>query len=573
MADMTGSDILVHPSILIPMRDGIRLSTLILRPAQPGRFPVLLARTPYGKTNEMPNFLLNAVRKGYVIAVQDVRGTGESEGSFLPLQSEKDDGFDTLQWLTEQEYTLPRIGMFGGSYVGFTQFAAAASEHPALATITPRVCTNNPGDFWDNGRGAFPFQAWLEWTSSAVLSQAALRGPESIRDQFFQFNRTMLEGYSSGKAYQTLPLEAYPFLGDQRLSPFPLQVLESFGHPEAHIPIPTDSMPAIPTLFIGGWYDPLTTRHLSSCTIPSGQTPMRLLIGPWDHSADSQVIGDLDFGFHASPWILNLPDILLKWFDFVIKGMKNEFSEKPPVHIFRMGANQFNNFSSWPPEDTIEECMYLHSGGQANTCHGNGTLSRFPPEIEPPDRYTYDPADPVPSTGGALLRSPLVKTGPRDQSRVESRPDVLVYTSTPIEEPLTAAGAVQLTLHVSSSALDTDFTARLLDVHPNGRSFNILQSHFRMRYRDPFASPAPIVPGEKYRIEMNLGATFHTFLPGHSIRLDISSSDFPYTLRNLNTYEPLLEQKTWTTALNTLYHAQDIPSFLCLNILQQKMTA
>jgi len=261
VSNSESAEISYLPDVRVPMRDGVELSTLILRPAQDGRFPVLLARTPYGKVNELPSLALTAARQGYVVALQDVRGTGESGGTFLPMQHEVEDGWDTLDWIASQPYTVPEVGMFGASYVGFTQIAAAASGHAALKSISPRVCAFNPGVMWDNGSGAFPFQMWLVWVSSAVLGQAAFRSSPETLQHFLEANSRLMDGLTSGESLYTLPLAEYPFLGDGELLPFSRMLLEDFGKVEGiRNPIPAGWKPSIPTLFLGGWSGPFVNQ-------------------------------------------------------------------------------------------------------------------------------------------------------------------------------------------------------------------------------------------------------------------------------------------------------------------------
>jgi len=556
-------DVRIDFDVRIPMRDDVHLSTIILRPGREGRFPVLLSRTPYGKINES-DFMLGAARNGYVVISQDVRGTGESEGTFIPMQSEVEDGWDTLDWIVSQPYAQPNVGMYGSSYVGFTQVAAAASRHPSLKAISPRVCTFNPYNMWDNGRGAFPFQVWLVWVYSAVLGQAAFRSSEETQKRYLAESIKLFDGLSTGETLKKLPLSAYPFLGDGELLPYSRHLLEDFGRYENLVnPVPERWQPEIPTLFIGGWYDPFTTRHLADWGI-TADNPLghRIFIGPWDHFIDNQEVGDLDFGHYASPFSILLNDVLLRWFDHTLKGISSGLAQEPPVKAFEMGSNCFRMLNTWPPEGSIEHTLYLHSSSKAGSTIEDGTLSFSKPLDEPADEYLYDPANPVPSVGGALLRSSSVQTGPRDQSRIEQRSDVLVYTGLPVKNETTIAGPVRVILWVSTDAADTDFCARLVDVHPDGRSYNILHSLTRLRFRYPEAGPTSVNPGEIYKLELDLGATFHTYLPGHRIRVDICSSDFPLSVRNLNTDEDLLNQENMVKANNTVYHNKEHPSCL-----------
>lgn len=553
------------------MRDGARLAAMIYRPAAEGRFPVLLARTPYGRANTQPDFAIKAAQSGYVVIVQDVRGTGESQGQCRPMLDEVEDGYDTLEWVCSLDYTLPEIGMFGGSYLGFTQFAAAASHHPALKAISPRVCTTRPRDMWDLGRGAFPLQAWMSWFSGVVHLPDALKLSGEEKAAYLAFYADLQDGFSSGDSYHKLPLKDIPYLGDGGINPAARDVVERFDDQEQLQRLySTDWETDIPSLYIGGWHDPLTRSYMARTTIGKHSGGRhRVIIGPWDHLADSQVVGDLDFGRQANPFALALNNILLRWFDISLKEPGRWGDVDQAVKLFEMGTNRFVYFNSWPPEGTQHNVVFLDQREAGSNASAGGRLNQNLPSAPGCFSFDYDPRNPVPTTGGVLLPQSLVQTGPRDQRPIEAREDVLVFSTEPLQDPVTVIGAVKVVLWVSTSAADSDFSVKLVDVHPDGRAFNVLQTLTRLRYRNGDGSFANVRPGERIECELDLGATYCTFLKGHMIRLDVSSSDFPYIARNLNCGEPMLFAEESIVAHQCVYSGGDCPSRIEFDVIMR----
>ena len=326
-------------------------------------------------------------------------------------------------------------------------------------------------------------------------------------------------------------------------------------------------------LHVSSWYDIFAESAPSAyqsirdrSRFSQARAGQRLIMGPWGHLfpyvvPSSQGTGDIDFGPAA---LIELHQTLLRWFDYWLKDVDTGIMDEPPVSIFTLGENRWQRLADWPPPNAHRVRYFLHSGGGANSLQGDGALSTAPPADEQPDRFTYDPGDPVPSLGGQNL---TIALGVADQRPTEERPDVLVYSSDVLDRPVEVTGPIRVELWASSSAVDTDFTAKLVDVRPDGYAQNLLDGIIRARYRDSASDPTPIGPGEPYRYTIDLWATSNVFLPGHRIRLEISSSNFPRFDRNLNTGEAFGAGTAWIAADQTVFHQDGMASFVELPIV------
>jgi putative CocE/NonD family hydrolase len=296
----------------------------------------------------------------------------------------------------------------------------------------------------------------------------------------------------------------------------------------------------------------------------------KLVIGPWRHgNTTATKIGDLEFGPDAR---LDLQALQLRWMDARLKSIDNGFLQEPPVRIFVMGANRWRAEREWPLARAQYIKYYLHSDGRANTAAGGGTLDRRPPGQEPADTFEYDPANPVPTRGGNLLGAPA-PAGPFDQREVEKRPDVLVFSTPPLDADLEVTGPVTVTLFAASTARDTDFTAKLVDVHPDGAAYNLVDGIVRARYRESSAAPALIDPGVVYSYPIDLWSTSNVFKKGHRIRIEISSSNFPRFDRNPNTGGTFGTDTTLVKATQTIHHDARRPSHITLPIIPSEPTS
>jgi putative CocE/NonD family hydrolase len=551
------------------MRDGTLLRADIYRPKTEGTFPVLLQRTPYDKTGSS-SFSLRAAARGFVVIVQDVRGRYTSDGEWYPFKHESDDGYDTVEWAASLPYSDGRVGMFGGSYVGATQMLAAIAQPPHLAGICPVVTASNYHDGWTYQGGAF--EQWFNESWTSGLAQDTL-------------NRSVRNHTNALNGIWNLPLTAYPLFElppttresdlTGSLAPY---FLDWLAHPdydeywkgwsiEEHY-----SDIKVPMLTVAAWYDIFlggSLRNYVGVKLHGGSDAarrgQRLLVTIGGHAGSGAKVGDLDFGPSAN---FEENDVILSWYDHLFKNAANEFATEKPVRIFVMGANQWRDENDWPLPRTHPERYLLHSGGKANSVSGDGTLSTAAPRAEPPDHYAYDPANPAPTVGGPLCcDSSHLKPGPRDQRPVEARDDVLVYSTPALSQDLEVTGQIKAEVFASSSAVDTDFTAKLVDVWPDGFAQNLTEGILRARYRDSQEKPAFLNPGQTYKFTLDLWSTSNLFRKGHRVRLEISSSNFPRFDRNLNTGEGARSARKSVPATNTIYHDAEHPSALILPVV------
>jgi putative CocE/NonD family hydrolase len=534
--------------VKVVMRDGVRLSTNIYRPDTAGRFPILLTRSPYGNGGEGNRDAHFFAGRGYVVVVQDTRGRYESEGVFDAFQAEAEDGYDTQEWIGRQAWCNGKIGTYGGSYVGFTQWMPAALQGQYLVTMVPAVTFSDLHDVVYQD-GAFRLDLFTPWSIE-------MTHPYTIE-------------YSYLAERMDSVLFSLPLMEQDRAMGWRISFLRDWlSHPEHDLYWERTSIGdqyddiSASVYNIGGWYDILlqgTIDNYLTMTNP-GMDPairgkQRLMIGPWVHSMGRRQVGELDFGEDA---VFNSREFRLRWFDSQLRGIDNGMEGEPPVRIFVMGTNRWRYENEWPLARTEYKSYYLHSRGSANTLDGDGLLDTRPPGKEQPDRFRYDPSRPVPTIG---------TMGPYDQRRVEERQDVLVYTSPELKNDLEVTGPVKAMVYTSSSALNTDFTAKLVDVYPDGRAIRICEGIIRADHRNPGDPPSNIIPGKIYPYQIDLWATSNVFLKGHRLRVEISSSNFPRWDRNLNTGRYFATDTTMTTAEQVVYHDQGYPSHLILPVI------
>ncbi len=333
---------------------------------------------------------------------------------------------------------------------------------------------------------------------------------------------------------------------------------------------------AVPAYHVGGWYDIFlngTLRNYAGIKAhganEGARLGQRLMIGPWSHGSYDGKTGDADFGPAAR---IDDDETLLRWYDHLLKGLQNGIDKEKPVKIFVMGRNVWRDEDDWPLPGAEDTRFYLHSGGQANTLSGNGVLSTIKPQSETEDRFTYIPSDPVPTRGGGLCcdTADYLPPGAFDQRPNESRQDVLVYTTPALQEDVEVTGPISLDLYASSSAVDTDFTAKLIDVHPDGYAQNLTDGILRARYRNSQEKAEFMEPSHIYELKIDARATSNVFLAGHRVRLEISSSNFPRFDRNLNTAEEPERGTRWVKATNAVYHNHEYPSALILPVVHRR---
>ena len=557
----------VEHNVAATMRDGIVLYADVYRPDAPGKFPVLLERTPYNKEYGV-DFGLKAAARGYVFIIQDVRGRFTSEGEWVPFKHESNDGYDTIEWAATLPYSDGKVGMTGGSYVGATQMLAAIASPPHLAGIFPFVTASNYHSNWTYQGGAF--EQWFNESWTSGLAENTL-------------DRQMGAQTNAMLWVDKLPLAEYPLLATGPIEPLAPYFHDWLNHPryddywkqwsiEDHY-----SKIKVPVYSVGAWYDIFlggTLRNYEGIKARGGndaaRNGQRLMVVIGGHSGGGEKIGEVDFGKQAN---FDLDDIVLRWYDHLLKGEANGVEKEKPVRIFVMGKNEWRDEDAWPPPGAHAVNFYLHSQGSANSLSGNGTLSETESEPAPAERfsndqYVDDPSDPVPTVGGPLCcDGGHLAPGPRDQRPVEARQDVLVYSTPAFESDFEATGPVHLDLYASSSAVDTDFTAKLVDVWPNGFAQNLTEGILRARYRNSDERAEFMNPGKIYKLTIDLWATSNVFLKGHKLRLEISSSNFPRFDRNPNTGDEPEKASRLAKATNIVYHDAAHPSALVLDVV------
>jgi putative CocE/NonD family hydrolase len=563
--------------VTVKMRDGVTLRADIYRPESLDKFPVLLERTPYDKSGGVA-FGLKAAARGYVVVVQDVRGRYASAGDWYPFKNESNDGYDTIEWAAALPYSNGKVGMFGRSYIGATQLLAAIVHPPHLAGICPVTTASDYYNGWTYQGGAF--QQWFNESWTSILAQDTL-------------DRALANATNAVNGIWTTPLSKYPLFNLQQaplqwteaaqIAPYFLDWLEhpSYDAYWKQISIAEHfSDITVPALHIAAWYDIFLSgslRNYSGIKTNGGSEDARHQQRLWvivgGHAGNGPQIGDLDFG-ETSRFDEN--ETTISWYDYLFKSAQNEFASGKPVKLFVLGTNQWRQENEWPLERARNARYFLHSAGRANSLKGNGSLSSVPPGKELPDRYVYDPVQPVPTIGGPLCCDrEHWEPGPRDQQSVEARADVLVYSTSPLAREMEVTGPISVELYAKSSATDTDFTAKLVDVWPNGFAQNLTDGIVRGRYRDSAETPALMNPGQVYRLTIDLRATSNVFRQGHVVRLEISSSNFPRFDRNPNTgalrypATSVSRHTEWvqTSATNTILHDVNHPSALILPVV------
>ena len=565
----------VQNDVPTAMRDGTVLRANVYTPDQPGPHPIVLIRTPYNKDRPF-----NGAYGGpdvwagrcYIAVAQDVRGQYKSDGVWYPFRSEATDGYDTIEWAAALPKSNGKVGMYGFSYPGATQWLPATLRPPHLTAILPAMTSSDYRDGWTYEGGAL-YQAFAQyWPMNSIANSAVRHLPEGAALDA-EFGTAQREYVDKWKWF--LPLKDYPPLHpkDQRVAAYHFDWLRHPGDDSYWQPWSIRrrwSQVTVPALNFDGWYDLFLNgaienfvgmrKNAGSQAARDGQ---RLVIGPWVHLGWQQKVGDIDFGPDA---VSPMPDLMKRWYDYWLKGIQNGVDKEPRVRVFVMGANKWRSSNEWPIEGTEYRKYYLHSKGAANTASGDGVLqTKRPDAAGPADKYKYDPKDPVPSIGGRFQQ--VVPPGPRDQRPVLTRPDVLVYTTAPLENDTEVTGPIEVTLYAASSAPDTDFSAKLDDVYPDGTSMLISYGIQRARYRESQARATLIKPRKVYTYTINVWPTSNLFKAGHQIRLEVSSSNFPMFDRNPNTGHPFAQDAELRIAEQTIYHDKDRPSAITLPIV------
>ena len=567
------ADVLVQRDVPAAMRDGTVLRADVYRPQAPGDYPVLLQRTPYDKTVAQQIVYQHPAwyaRRGYVVVVQDPRGRFTSDGEFRPYVDEAADTADTIRWAASLAGANGKVATYGFSYPGASQLLGAAEQPPELACIAPGFTGNDFYDGWTYVGGAFSLAFIVSWVEPLLALPEALKsgnldGAIALASRANDFP----------DLYWTQPLGSFPLLREAGVAPYFFDWLEDDTRDDYWKAISIreryDRI-VVPALHYGGWYDTFvegTLENYRALAERAGDDParlQRLLIGPWLHIPWAPINGVRNFGDEARN---ALDEIQLEWFDYWLKGT-GDVLDRPPVRLFVMGENRWRDYDGWPPPNARVEEWHLRSSGRATSLSGDGALIREGPGDEPPDVFVYNPGWPVPSAGGrSCCLADLTPMGPFEQSYVEIRNDVLVYSSAPLERELEVTGTVELILYAATDTVDTDWTAKLVDVDEQGHAINLCDGIVRARYRESLENPTPIEPGRVYEYRIRVGSTATLFRQGHRIRLEVSSSNFPMFDINPNNGQrsgdaTLLQAKVATQAV---FHDGGRPSRLLLPVV------
>lgn len=543
------SEALVSMHVQVPMRDGVKLDANIFRPAVGRRVPAVLQRTPYGKVGTLTPGLRAFVDRGYAVVTQDVRGRGDSEGDFHQFLQEADDGEDTLSWVARQSWSDGSVGMFGGSYVGIAQWRTALTGHPALRAIAPAVSGGDEYlDRYYTRGGAFRLAHRWRWMAENYK-------PPETPVVAFQKMVTYLplrraDRFLTGKVvdfYQAAM--AHPAYDEYWRG---LSTVARVEHVRA------------PALIEAGWYDVYAESDLEMFSALRAMGRMaRIVVGPWGHNLNP-AMPQADFGKGAS---LPMRRMEIDWFDAFVKHSAP--APAAGAKYFVMGVNEWRESPVWPPAGMELSALYLTSKKSANSANGDGALVVALPKKSGANHYDYDPRRAVPTVGGAnCCNAKVLPWGPLDQRAVEGRRDVLVFTGEVLKEDLEVTGPVRAVLYVTSSARDTDFTAKLVDVAPDGYARILCDGILRMRYRRGLDRAVPYWPGQVERIEIRVGVTSNVFRSGHRVRLEVSSSNFPKYDRNMNTGRGQADEREMLLARQEVRHGGKWASYVVLPVVR-----
>lgn len=540
--------VVVERNVPVPMRDGVVLRANVFRPDQGGPYPVLVLRTPYGKPN---GGMDRRVKAGYIVVTQDARGRFASDGkweSFMRFEThDAEDGYDTVQWAAKLPDSNGKVGTFGASYNAFLQWRLASLRPPALVAMAAYSIPARYTDLEGPGtiRPGRRMHWWVTSMSPNMRQRAGRKGVNTKAEARKIWNAGDSEKWLHHLPWLELPREACEdeteavryWLENPHTDPWKLH--EGVKNIE------------VPNLNLIGWCDHCNGNMLLDRTImsqaatPRAREGSRTIVGPWAHSKRRKY-GNIDFGPDAQ---LDWVGLEIRWFDYWLKGKKNGIDQTSPWRIFVMGENRWRNENEWPLKRAQNKSLYITSSGSANTPAGDGRLAWQKPQQPGSDRYTYDPNDPVPS-----LHGPNLYVIPTDQRPLAKRVDILVYQSQPLTDRFEVTGNPTVELYAASSAPDTDYFARLIDVTPDGMARDVSLGMVRARYRNGLDQPALIKPGEVAKYTIKMDPTSNAFLPGHRIRLDITSSDFPNYDRNHNTAADQNDDAKLNSAKQTVHH-------------------
>lgn len=564
------SENIIRETVRIPMRDGIALGAIMYRPAKEGKYPALLLRTPYDASKDDTNLEFNrkAAKNGYVVFLVDVRGRYTSEGEFEAYRNEKQDGYDVIEWIGKSANCNGKVGTYGISYRGYVQWLAMSQNPPHLAAASPANTPITSHDFFYSG-GAFS-TAWLDWFMPSIFADKRKRAKDTSGPWDSPTAREQWNNSDKRKWYDYRPLYDLPLLKG-----YGSEYYEWMKHPEKSpwwdfASVENDfSKIQAPAFLISGWYDAAYGPEGASRGFQKMKTEAatqeardytRLILGPWNHTWVTPAktsFGEMSFGSSAG---IDYDAELLSWFDTVLKGSKEEFS---PVSIFVMGENKWRDEKEWPLSRAVPTSFFLHSNGNAAMSKSEGSLSNVIPASEKADSYFFDPTNPFWDVS-------YLNSYPYDQRGNETRKDVLVYTTAPLEKDIEVTGEIITELFVSTTGRDTDFSVSVSDVYPDGKSINVAgldAGYLRLRYRNGYTKQELATPGQVYPITLRQLYTSNLFKTGHRIRIQITSSKAPHYDANPNTGTEIATETNLQTVENTIYHSKKYPSKIILPVI------
>ncbi len=586
----------VEQKIMVPMRDGVRLATDVYRPKGiDGPLPTIFWRTPYNfskLSRSRLEWVSRAMEKGYAFVIQNERGKYFSQGEWEILGFPRTDGYDALTWIAEQEWSNGKVGTIGCSSSAEWQLALAAMDHPAHAAMVPMASgagIGRVGRFYEQGN-------WYRGGVFQMLFAVWLYGVQNTQRPSFPDNISQEDMERLGKYFDLAP-DMPDVEWEKKIRHLPLEeLIENVDGPKGMYSefvkrapddpewyqggLYHDNEPwGVPSLWLNSWYDVAISPNLElfniarkNATDAEAAENQYVMIAPVPHCSffrakEETIVGERSMGDARYEYY----ELIFDWFDNRLKDEDNDFAaENPRVRYYTMGSNEWQGAGTWPPEGVEVKTLYLDSDGAANSLFGDGRLVGEPGGGAASDSFSYDPMNPVPSLGGGVCcTGGTVKPGAFDQRAVEARHDVLVYTSEPLEEGIEVTGFIDVTLYVSSDAKDTDFTVKLIDLHPDGTAYNLDETIQRARYREGYDQQVMMEPGEVYELEMSSLATSNYFEKGHRIRVEVSSSNFPRFARNLNTGGNNYDESEGVVANNTIHHSAEHPSRVRLPVLKR----
>ena len=600
----------VERKVMVPMRDGKRMQADVYRPKDPNKkYPIILSRTPYnfnwwdirlGAPRDMTT-VLDAVKRGYAYIIMNERGRFFSEGNYDILGPPTTDGDDALTWMSSQTWSNKKVGAIGCSSTAEWQMAVAAQGNPAFTTMIAQgfgAGVGRVGPYYEQGN-------WYRGGAVQMLFIAWLYGQQNQIRPVFDPRTTQEELIRASKSFD-LAQQAPSVDWSKGLRHLPVKdIFTAVDGPRGifadEMPVPTggamikrtpndpawykgglwhDNMKVnIPGFYFMSWYDVSTGpnlamyNHIRKTADKEIADKQYAVIAPTLHcsytrATENTVVGQRSMGDAR----LDYSKMTYDWFDHFLKGEQNDILKRPKVQYFTMGSNKWQASESWPPVGAESMKFYLASGGKANSLNGDGKLLSDPPATDMPDSFTYDPMNPVPSYGGNVCcTGNAVQGGSFDQSKMEAREDILVYTTDVLKEGFELSGPIDITLFVSSDAKDTDFTVKLIDVDETWKAWNLDETIQRMRYRDGYDKPLVWMEKDKvYKVKFQPMTTSNYFAPGHRLRIEISSSNFPRFDRNMNTGGNNYDEVKGVVAKNAVHHSKQYPAEVTISVVRKK---